>query len=79
MQVYLSATLSHLRCVLGDFHTSTDTLLQNFLLPVVFWFQPLFHWHKTFLWNHTYGVVKGAIELLPLQLGFQRFQYISLN
>jgi len=43
MQVILSATLSRLYRVLGDFHMSTDFLAQNFLL--VFWFLPLFHWH----------------------------------
>jgi len=32
MQVVLSATLSRLYCVLGDFYTSNDTLVQNFLL-----------------------------------------------
>jgi len=32
MQVVLTATLSHLYCVLGDFYMSTDTLLQNVLL-----------------------------------------------
>jgi len=26
-----------------------------------------------------YGVVKGAKQSLPLQLGFERCQYISLN
>jgi len=36
MQAVLSATLSRLYCVFGDFHVSTDTLMQNFLL--VFWF-----------------------------------------
>jgi len=30
-------------CLLGDFHESTDTLVQNLFL--VFWFLPLFHWH----------------------------------
>jgi len=30
------------------------------------------------VWNHTYGVVKGAKQSLPLQLGFEQFQYISL-
>jgi len=43
MQVVLSATLSHLHWVLGKFHMSTDTVVQNVLL--VFWFLPLFHWH----------------------------------
>jgi len=43
MQVVLNATISRLYCVLGDFHMSTDTLLQNFLL--VFLFLLLFHWH----------------------------------
>jgi len=41
MQVVLSATLLHLYGVLGDFHLSTDSLVQNLLL--VFWFLPLFH------------------------------------
>jgi len=40
--VVLSATLSCLYCVLGDFHMSTDTLVQNVLL--VFLFLPLLHW-----------------------------------
>jgi len=31
MQVVLSATLPHMYRVLGDFHMSTDTLVQNFL------------------------------------------------
>jgi len=54
--VVLSATLSRLYRVLGDFLVSTDTLVQNVLL--VFWFLPSFHWHYACLWNHTYGVVK---------------------
>jgi len=41
MQVVLSATLSRLCRVVGDFHMSTDTLVQNVLL--VFLFLPLFH------------------------------------
>jgi len=32
MQVLLIVTLSRLYCVLGDFHMSTDTLVQNVLL-----------------------------------------------
>jgi len=32
MQVGLNVTLSHLYHVLGDFHVSTGTLVQNFLL-----------------------------------------------
>jgi len=38
----LSATLSHLYCVLGDFHISTDNLVQN--VSLVFWFLHLFYW-----------------------------------
>jgi len=75
--VELSATLSRLYCVLGDDHTSTNTLVQNFLL--LFLFLRLFHWHWTCLWNHTYGVVTGAKQSLPLQLGIEHFLYISLN
>jgi len=47
IQLFLSATLSRLYCVLGDFHMSTDTLVQNVLL--VFWFLPFFPWHHTCL------------------------------
>jgi len=43
MQVILSATLSRLYRVLGDFHMSSDFLGQTFYL--VFWFLPLFHWN----------------------------------
>jgi len=43
MQVVFSATLPCLYHVLGDFHWSTETLVQNLLL--VFWLLPLFHWH----------------------------------
>jgi len=64
MQVVLSATLSRLNCMLGDLHMSTVTLVQNVLL--VFYFLLLFHWHQTCVWNHTYGVVKGAKQSLPL-------------
>jgi len=75
LQVILS--LSRLYCVLGDFRMSTDTLVQSFLL--VFRFLPLFRCHWTCLWNHIYRVVKGAKQWpLPLQLGFERFQYIRL-
>jgi len=77
MQVVLSATSSRLYCVQGDFQMSTDTLVQNILLG--FWFLSLLHQQYTFLWNSTYGVVKDAKQSLPLQLGFERFQYISIN
>jgi len=60
MQVVLSATLSRLYRVLGDFHTSTDTAVQNFLLVLFSTFRHL--------WNRTYGVVKGFKQSLPLQL-----------
>jgi len=43
IQVVLSATLSRLYCVLGDFHVSIDTLVQNF--SRAFWFVSLFYWH----------------------------------
>jgi len=71
MQVVLSATLSHLHCVLGDFHISTDTLVRNF--PQVFWFLPLFQEITRTEW------LKGARQSLPLQLGIERFHYISLQ
>jgi len=43
MQVVLIAALSRLYRMLGEFHVSTDTLVQNVLL--VFWCLPLIHWH----------------------------------
>jgi len=77
MQVDLSATLSRLYRVLGDFHMPIDTLVQkvfaSFLLST---FVPL---ALKLSWNHTYGVVKGSKQSLPLQFGFERFQYIGLN
>jgi len=32
LQAVLGATLARLHCMLGNFHMSTDTLVQNFLL-----------------------------------------------
>jgi len=34
MQVFLSASLSRLYCVLGDFHMSTDALVQDVLIVI---------------------------------------------
>jgi len=43
MQVVLRVMFSRLYLVLGDFHISSDTLVQYVLL--VFWFLLLFHRH----------------------------------
>jgi len=43
MQVVLSATLSRLYCVLGDFLMSTDTLVQNVLLVFDFYICSMWH------------------------------------
>ena len=64
-----SNTLFAVSSVLGDFHMSTNTSVQNILQ--VFWFLPFFHWIWTCLWNQTFRVGKGAKQSLPLQLGFE--------
>jgi len=55
---------------------STDTVVQNF---TSFLISTLFPLALNLPINHTYGVVKGAKQLLPLQLGYERFQYIGFN
>jgi len=61
---------------LGCFQMSTDTVVQNF---TSFLISTLFPLALNLPINHTYGVVKGAKQLLPLQLGYERFQYIGFN
>jgi len=59
MEVVLSVTLSHLYRVLGDFHGSTDTLVQNLLL--FFLFLCLIHSIGTNpARNKRFGVFNGA-------------------
>ena len=60
----------------GDFHVSTNTLVQNFYYLSDFYPCSI---ATKLLWNHTYGVVKRAKQSLPLQFGSTCFQYISLN
>jgi len=66
--------LSRLYRVLGDFHVRCHLaakLLTNFL---IFTLVPLAL--NLPMKSHS-EVVKGAKQLLPLQLGFERFQFIS--
>jgi len=70
MQEVLSDTSSRLYGVLGDFHMSTDSLVQNFYKFSDFY--PCYTGTKL-----AYDIT--VTESLPLQLGFERFQYIRLN
>jgi len=72
----VGVTLSRLYRVLVNFRMSTDTLCKNFTSFPISTYVPL---ALNILCNHTYGVVSGAKQSLPLQLGCERVQYSSLN
>jgi len=65
----------HLQCVLGDFHTFTDTLkyFSDFYLRSI---SMKLAYHIT-----PYGVVKDATakQWLPFWLRLKQFEYISFN
>ena len=75
-QVVLSATLSRLYCVLGNFQVHWHfgaKLFTSFLISTLV---PL---ALNLPMKYTYGAVEGVKQSLPLQLGFEWFQYIRLN
>jgi len=80
---WFSIPLNHVcASVAGDFHVSTDTLVQNVVL--IFWFQTLLvRWHWTCLWHRTYGLGTSSLthfgHFLLIRFGHWNISVICLT